>query len=110
MWGCTSGLKMLSGCLVDEEAWSKEVTAGSTGWRRVGAAVKVNKAPSDSELPLSQKARRGALVFIFKIAEPFLSSWKCKADKSIASINIEIIARGPWHLKSYLTLKNTALK
>ena len=46
VWGHTSGHKMLSGCLVDEEAWSKEVMAGSGGRWRVGAGVKVNKEPS----------------------------------------------------------------
>ena len=44
--GRTSGHKMLSGRLVNEEVWSKEVTAGSVGLRRVAGAVKVNKVPS----------------------------------------------------------------
>lgn len=109
VWGHTSGHKMLSGCLVDEEAWSKEVTAGSGGRWRVGAGVKVNKEPSWLWASPEPGEKRGALIFIFRITELFLSSWKFRADRSLSSINIQSLVWGPWHLKSYLNRKSTAL-
>lgn len=76
---------------VDEEAWSEEVTAGSVGLRGVGAAVKVNKLPWWLQAPPPKKKdeKGGVLTFIFKIMEIFLSSWKCKVDESLSSINTE---------------------
>lgn len=43
LWGRTSGHKMLSGCLLDEEAWSKEVMAGSVGLQMGGGAYGESK-------------------------------------------------------------------
>lgn len=75
---------------MDEEAWSKEVTAGSVGLHGVGAAVKVNKLLSWLQAsPPNKHEKGGVLAVIFKIMEIFLSSWKHKAGKSLSSINIE---------------------
>lgn len=74
---------------VDEEPWSEEVTAGSVGLCGVGAAGKVNKPPSWLQAPPQKDEKGGVLTFIFKIMEIFLSSWKCKVDKLLSSINTE---------------------
>lgn len=62
--------------IVDEEVWSKEVTAGSVELQGVGAAVKVNKLPSWLQAPPNpnKDEKGGVLTFIFKITEIFLSS------------------------------------
>lgn len=65
MWGRTSGHKMLSGCLVDEEAWSKEVTAGSVGLRRGGGCSESKQAALlASGLP-GTRMRKGVCSHLF---------------------------------------------
>lgn len=55
---------------LDEEAWSKEVTAGSVGLRGVGAAVKVNKPPSWLRVSPQTSMRKGVCLQLFS------RSWK----------------------------------
>lgn len=110
VWGHTSGHKMLSlKACVDEEAWSKEVTAGSGGRWRVGAGAKVKQGASRLWASPSQR-EKGVHLYLSSRSLSSSKLLKFRADRLLSHPNIQSLVWGQWHLKSYLNRKSTALK